>query len=171
MAGHDLLHGFPPVSAADARILILGSMPGRASLDAGRYYAHPRNHFWPIVGAVLGFAPDLEYTERAARLIEHRIALWDVLRNCKREGSLDSAIDRTSLVPNDFAAFFAEHREIESIVFNGAAAESLYLRHVWHNGVRYYRMPSTSPANATYTFQQKLEAWCSVLAGGSEWPR
>jgi hypoxanthine-DNA glycosylase len=159
---------FPPVAAPDARILILGSMPGQASLNAGRYYAHPRNAFWPIIGELLDFSPDLPYPQRLQVLQAAGIALWDVIAACERSGSLDAAIVPDSIRANDFAAFFAVHREIRDVFFNGAAAEQVFRRHVAPRlslaGLRFRRLPSTSPAHAAQGFAQKLAAW-SVIPG------
>ena len=159
---------FPPVATPDARILILGSMPGQASLNAGQYYAHPRNAFWPIVGELLGFSPDLPYPQRLQLLQAAGIALWDVIAACERSGSLDAAIVPDSIRANDFAAFFAVHREIRDVFFNGAAAEKAFRRHVAPRlslaGLSFRRLPSTSPAHAAQGFAQKLAAW-SVIPG------
>lgn len=161
MTGH--ARGFPPIAAPGARILILGSMPGRASLAAGQYYAHPRNAFWPIMGALLGFDPALHYPERAARLAAAGIALWDVLHACTRPGSLDTAIDRDSAEPNDFAAFLAAQPGIHHVFFNGAAAAALFRRHDHlPPGAVSTRLPSTSPAHAGRNFAEKLAAWEAV---------
>ncbi|QLQ24531.1 MAG: DNA-deoxyinosine glycosylase [Dechloromonas sp.] len=167
MTGH--ARGFPPIAAPGARILILGSMPGQASLAAGQYYAHPRNAFWPIMGALLGFAPALPYPERAVRLAAAGVALWDVLHACTRPGSLDTAIDRDSAEPNDFAAFFAAQPGIRHVFFNGSAAAALFRRHdQLPPGAAGTRLPSTSPAHAGRNFADKLAAWQAVadaLAG------
>ena len=161
--------GFPPIAAPGARILILGSMPGRASLAAGEYYAHPRNAFWPIMGTLLGFDPVLLYPERAARLAAAGVALWDVLHACTRPGSLDTAIDRDSVEPNDFAALFAAQPGIHHVFFNGSAAAALFRRHgQLPPGATGTRLPSTSPAHAGRNFAAKLAAWQAVadaLAG------
>ncbi len=157
--------GFPPVAAPDARALILGSLPGQASLAARRYYAHPRNAFWPILGALLGFSADAPYEARVAALIEAKIALWDVCAAASRPGSLDSAIARDSVRPNDFAAFFAAHPKIARIGFNGAAAFDLYRRHgLPAAGFDFVRLPSTSPAHAAMDIAAKRRRWAAFLA-------
>ena len=119
-----LSHGFPPVAAPGARVLILGSMPGQASLRAAEYYAHERNAFWRIMGDLLGAGLDLPYAQRLEKLTAAGVALWDVIAACERAGSLDADIVGHSVVPNDFAAFFAAHRSIARVFFNGAAAET-----------------------------------------------
>lgn len=95
-----------PLSRPDAGVLILGSMPGVASLKAQQYYAHPQNLFWKILGCTFGFDPAATYEERTQYLAEAGVAVWDVLASCMREGSLDADIDKASAVPNDFATFF-----------------------------------------------------------------
>lgn len=162
------VQGFPPVAAADARILILGSMPGIASLKQTRYYAHPRNAFWPIAAQVLGFDPAAGYPHRLQALQHARIALWDVLQTCERPGSLDAAIRPDTLVPNDFAAFLQAHPRLIRICFNGAKAATLYRRHVLPrltsaHSLQYLDLPSTSPAHAAAKFDQKLAAWRDAL--------
>ncbi len=158
---------FPPIEKPDARILILGSMPGEASLRAGQYYAHPRNLFWPIMGELLDIGPSASYGERIGVLESARIALWDVLHTCRRKGSLDSDIESGSLVPNDFAAFFQGHPQINHVFFNGARAEACYRRQVLPfietGSIEYLRLPSTSPANASIPHACKLEAWRAVM--------
>jgi TDG/mug DNA glycosylase family protein len=165
---------FPPIASPDARILILGSMPGVASLTAGEYYAHPRNAFWPIMGELIGAGPELAYAARVRRLTARRIAVWDVLQSCVRGGSLDSSIDEDSIVPNDFAAFFAKHRKIARVYFNGGTAERVFRRYVLADlgeraaGIAIARLPSTSPAHAGRSFQQKLHAWRVALAPATD---
>lgn len=157
---------FAPIEAAGARLLILGSMPGAASLAAGEYYAHPRNLFWPIMGELVGARPTLPYAQRIARLRGAGIALWDVLASCVRPGSLDSAIDDASVEPNDFAGFFAGHPRIGQVFFNGAKAEQVFRRRVLGlvalPPLQLQRLPSTSPAHAGRTLAQKLAAWQAV---------
>jgi hypoxanthine-DNA glycosylase len=160
-----LLRGLPPVIDARARVLILGSFPSVRSLADGQYYANPRNAFWPIVGDVFGFDCAADYARRLAALQSHGVALWDVLGGCRRFGSADSAIDSKSLVVNDFAAFFAEHRNITRVYFNGAKAADLYERLAGPGKpgatVNYQRLPSTSPANAI-PHAAKLAAWTVI---------
>ncbi len=164
-----VIQSFPPIADARATRLILGSMPGVASLAAGQYYAHPQNAFWRIMGEWLGFAPDAAYAERVQALHRARIAVWDVLQFCERPGSLDSAILRDSEVANDFAAFFAQHPLITEVFFNGGAAQACFVRHMTdaagRANLKFLRLPSTSPAFAAMRYEQKREAWRQVLAG------
>ena len=157
------LRGFPPIANRNAKILVLGSMPGAASLAADEYYAHPQNAFWPIMGALVGADPALPYHARTAALKAAGIALWDVLASCERKGSLDTDIRSDSIVANDFASFFTSHRKITEVLFNGAMAETCFLRHVAPlidgTSIRFLRMPSTSPANASLSRSRKLEQW------------
>ncbi|MHB1590463.1 MAG: DNA-deoxyinosine glycosylase, partial [Sulfuricella sp.] len=124
------VHSFPPIADARARVLILGSMPGKLSLQAQQYYAHPRNAFWHILGELVGAHADLTYQTRMRVLKANGIALWDVLKSCTREGSLDSDIDDASIIANDFASFHRAHPDIAYIFFNGAKAEACYRKHV-----------------------------------------
>jgi len=169
------VHSFPPVSSPDARVLILGSMPGRASLLANEYYAHPRNAFWSVVESLFGAARDAPYAARLGALVDRRIALWDVLRTCTRASSLDSDIDLSSIVPNDFASFFAAHPRVVHVFFNGGAAERLFLRHVQptlsdrDSAMTLERLPSTSPAHAALSLAQKIERW-RVVRGALDVP-
>jgi len=159
-----LVHSFPPIEDSDARVLILGSMPSVASLRARQYYAHPRNAFWRIMGELFGAGPDVAYEARGRVLKSRRLALWDVLKCCTREGSLDARIDDATVVANDFPSFFEGHPRLERVYFNGAKAEQVYRRKVAPlvgdvAEVRYERLPSTSPANAAKSFADKLKAW------------
>lgn len=163
-----LLTGFSWQAKADARVLILGSMPGVASLEAQQYYAHPRNAFWAIMGEVLGFEASLPYPQRLDALMEKRVALWDVAYQCVRTGSLDSAM--REVVANDFAGFFASHPQVGTVLFNGATAEKLYTTRVLslnpegrNRPMQYLRMPSTSPAHASMCREEKLAMWQQAL--------
>lgn len=166
------IRSFPPIADEHARILILGSMPGKESLRTGQYYAHPRNAFWPILGELTGASPALPYETRARILKSAGIALWDVLASCMRPGSLDADIDPDSIHPNDFAAFFETHPHITRVYFNGAAAEQYFRKHALPQlaqlPLQLQRLPSTSPANASLRYEQKLQAWQAIL---SEPPR
>lgn len=169
--GAALVQSFHPVASADAEILILGSMPGTASLAAGRYYAHPRNAFWPILAELLRFDGSCPYEERLDALRSARIALWDVLHSCRRDGSLDARIGKQDQAANDFAALYRTHPHIRRVLFNGAMAEQCYARHVLACGIGsaqdYVRLPSTSPANASWSFERKLAAWRSAIRSGA----
>ena len=161
-----VVRSFAPVEDAAARVLILGSMPGAESLRTGQYYAHPRNLFWPILGELAGASAAYPYHRRLAALKRARIALWDVLKTCAREGSLDSRIDNGSLVANDFRSFFRRHPGITHVFFNGAKAEVCFRRCVLPDEnlppIEYRRLPSTSPAHAAMSYQQKLKAWRAI---------
>jgi hypoxanthine-DNA glycosylase len=168
LALHKRLKGFPPVADRRARILVLGSMPGEASLAAGQYYAFRHNQFWRIAGEVLGFAPDAPYAARTALLRKRRIALWDVIESCVRPGSLDSAIREDSLRANDFAGFLADHPGIARVCFNGRMAESAWRRHFAATlpatrRLEYRLLPSTSPAHAGMGYRAKLRKWRSAI--------
>lgn len=163
------VQSFPPIESASARLLILGTMPGIASLRAGQYYAHPQNAFWRIAGTIFGFDPASPYEIRVARMRAAGIAIWDVLKSCTRQSSLDSDIVHATAVPNDLPAFLAAHPGIRRICFNGAKAEALFARHVQPRlaadpDVQYVRLPSTSPANASVSWPAKLQAWQAALA-------
>ena len=157
--------GFPPIASGNARILVLGSLPGERSIAENRYYAHPQNVFWRIMQAI--FDIDGEYADRCRQLAEHRVALWDVLHSSVRPGSMDADIRLASATPNDFGEFFAAHTQIRLIAFNGKKAEQLFERFVDPLGVadsiRRVGLPSTSPAYASLSFSGKLAAWRDAL--------
>src|SRR6476660_9849239 len=139
------LHGLAPIIGNGAKSLILGNMPSVLSLGAQQYYANPRNAFWTITGEIFGFDASASYEERVSALVTQRIAVWDVLRSCRRVGSLDSAVERDSMVANDFASFFHNHPTIERVYFNGGAAEANYRRLIDVQApLIYRRLPSTS---------------------------
>ncbi len=162
MSKRPRIFSFPPVARMDARVLILGSMPGQASLDAHQYYAHSRNLFWPIMAGLFGVNTALPYSERLQILQDHHVALWDVLQSCVREGSLDSDIEGE--VVNDFVSFFREHALITHVFFNGAKAENVFRRYVkdYPAHLVLTRLPSTSPAHAALSFENKLAAWTQI---------
>jgi TDG/mug DNA glycosylase family protein len=164
-----LSFGFPPVSSPAARVLVLGSLPGQLSLERAEYYANPQNMFWRIMAIRVPQLP-ADYAGRVAALVEHRIALWDVLAAATRSGSLDAAIAKDA-IPNNFRAFLHAHPKIEVIGFNGATAARLYERHVHptladaHRAIVRQTLPSTSGAHATLTLAEKAARW-SVLWDG-----
>lgn len=157
--------GFPPVAQPDARILILGSLPGDRSIAEQQYYAHPQNAFWRIMRELFGI--DGKYEERCAQLSANGIALWDVLHSSVRPGSMDADIRLSSAAANDFAGFFFAHPHINKVAFNGKKAEQLFVRFVESDGVatglRRIALPSTSPAYASMSFSGKLVAWRNAL--------
>jgi hypoxanthine-DNA glycosylase len=168
----EMSEGFPPVSRADARILILGSLPGERSIAEQQYYAHPKNAFWPIMKELFGVQG--QYQDRLEQLLEHKIALWDVLLSSVRSGSLDGSIKLDSSRANDFETFFCAHADIRLIAFNGKKAEQLFARFVASNSIghsiRRTGLPSTSPAYAAMPFSGKLALWRRAMAAASDNP-
>lgn len=161
---------FPPIATQSASILILGSMPSVKSLEQQQYYAHPRNAFWSIMSVLLEMESGLDYDQRCNILMAHHLAVWDVLKACQRKGSLDVDIDTTSMIINDFNLFLQQHFHIKTIVFNGTKAEQVFNRHVLptlteqQSAIVRLRLPSTSPAHAAVTFEQKLQQWQQILS-------
>ena len=157
-----MLEGLAPVIAADTRLVILGSFPGVASLAAQQYYGHPRNQLWPLLSALWGEdLVALAYAQRLAALERHRVGLWDVYRNCEREGSLDSAI--RSPVPNDLSRLKSLAPRLQAVAHNGA--ESARSRRLTERlGLAVHALPSSSPANASWSFERKLAAWRDVFS-------
>jgi len=159
------IEGFEPVAKADAVILILGSMPSVASLREQQYYAHPKNLFWEIMGRLFDAGRELPYAERLQRLAAQRIALWDAAAQCRRQGSLDSNIKPGSIVPNDFQALFGRCPRIRAIFFNGQKAAAMFQRLVTPGlpescrSIRLQTLPSTSPAHAAMTAEEKIRRW------------
>lgn len=157
------------------RALVLGSMPGLASLRAGRYYAHPRNAFWPLMAALFDLPADGGYPARAAALAARGVAVWDVLAECEREGSLDSAIVPASARVNDLPALLLAQPTLGVVALNGGAAARLFRRHVapalaarlaaaGRDAPLVLALPSTSPAHAARSFEAKLAAWRALAA-------
>jgi hypoxanthine-DNA glycosylase len=158
-----LLRGLPPIIDDGAQLLILGNMPSVMSLAAQEYYANPRNAFWRITGAIFGFDADAPYDDRTAALRANGVAVWDVLRACRRVGSLDSAVAPDSMVANDFASLFDDYARITRVFFNGAAAEKNFNRLVRIGpNLDYRRLPSTSPAQ-TMRYEDKLATWRAAI--------
>ena len=163
-----ILEGLPAVVGDRPRVLVLGSMPGEQSLRCQQYYAHPRNDFWRVMEDVLGIPRQRTYAERVELLKGKGIALWDVLAACVRPGSLDARIDRASMRTNDILGLALRHGSLERIVFNGAFAQTVFLSRIAPGAVLpahigLMRLPSTSPANASRRYDEKLAAWRSAL--------
>ena len=151
------LIGLAPVIAPGTKLVVLGSFPGAASLAAQQYYAHPRNHFWPIVGTLLGIdLLALPYAERLQAVRERGLGMWDVYAACVREGSLDSAIEAAE--PNDLASLKRRAPGLAAIAHNGGES-ARSMRVTGALGLPVFRLPSTSPANASWSFERKLAAW------------
>jgi hypoxanthine-DNA glycosylase len=152
---------FPPIIDAQARVLVLGTLPGEESLRRGEYYAHPRNLFWPIVFALFGEPPALSYAERLAFLTAHRIAAWDVCELGERERSADTTIRLER--PNAIDRLLDQHPLIRAVAFNGTTAQRLYAHHFARRAaLTYLALPSTSPAHATIDFSAKLTRWTAL---------
>lgn len=157
------LQGLAPVIAPHTRLVVLGSFPGEASLAAQRYYAHPRNHFWPILAALWGVdLPALPYPQRLEQALQRGLGLWDVYASCRREGSLDSAIEAATL--NDLQSLRQLAPGLLAVAHNGGESARA-MRVTRALGVAVHRLPSTSPANASWSFERKLAAWREVFAG------
>lgn len=166
------LKGLPPLLGDDARVLVLGSMPGAESLRRREYYGHPRNHFWRIIQDLYLIPRELPYGVRVEALRGAGVAVWDVLASCHRQGSLDAAIERASMRVNAIDSLVRSQPRLERIVFNGAFAEQVYRSCIKAQveAVRQLttvRLPSTSPANASFGYERKLAAWRAGLLPGS----
>ena len=154
---------FPPVVGESPRILILGTLPGQESLKQQQYYAHPRNAFWKILFQTFSteFADD--YKTRLTLIKDNQMALWDICRIGIRKGSLDAHIKHE--IPNAIPQLIAQHPTLKTIFFNGKKAEQLFGKYFWREThITYKTLLSTSPANATYTFEQKLANWQQIKA-------
>jgi hypoxanthine-DNA glycosylase len=161
-AGATRLHGLAPVVAAHTRLVVLGSFPSAASLAAGEYYAHPRNQFWPILSALWNQdLRSLPYRRRLAVVRERGLGIWDVHASCCRQGSLDSAIEDAR--PNDLAGLLRRAPGVQAFAHNGGESARA-MRITAALGIAVYRLPSTSPANASWSFERKLAAWRDVFA-------
>ena len=163
-----ILTGFAPVVPAQPKVLILGSMPGEASLHAQQYYAHPRNAFWPVMQMLFDIDRELHYEARIQQLKVHGVALWDVVYQCRRAGSLDAAIEIDSIKLNNIGSLLQSCPEITAIFCNGGKAWDLFRRHFFKRvpsirpAMIMAKLPSTSPANARLSLQQKSVAWQKV---------
>ena len=166
--------GFPPLIGTNARVLVLGTLPSLKSLELNQYYGHPQNAFWRIMGVLFGAGRDLPYIDRVRALTDHGIAVWDVLASSVRPGSMDAAIERATSVPNNFARLYNEQPGISRVCFNGKSAADLYRRLVaptlenTSNTRQYQTLPSTSPAYASMSFEEKLDRWRTAIVAAQE---
>jgi len=164
--------GFAPIAQSDATTLILGSLPSVRSIQLGEYFAHPRNTFWRIMAEAIQVDPANSYAQRVASLLAARIAVWDVLEHAVRPGSLDASIKAESAMPNDFETFLREHSALRRVCFNGQKAATIFSRRVLAGlgergrALSLVTLPSTSPAYAAMTFEEKSERWLIGLAIG-----
>lgn len=166
------LISFPPVISPAASTLILGSMPGNRSLRVGQYYGNPQNLFWPFIEEIFAIPRAIPYAQRLEALQGVGIALWDVLKECEREGSLDTAIVPASELPNDFHWLLTTYPTLQRICFNGSKAATAFTRHVLptlppslHTTLTLIPLPSTSPANRAIPTADKLARWRAALQG------
>ena len=150
-------HTIPPVYDANSRILVLGSFPSVKSRESGFFYGHPQNRFWKVLAGILDIPVPMTVNEKKAMLLDHSIAVWDVIASCRITGSSDSSIK--DVVPNDFEKILSSAR-IERICANGATAWKLYEKYVKQStGMNAVKLPSTSPANAAWSLEQLIECW------------
>ena len=163
-----LKEGFPPIARKDARVLILGSMPGEESLRRKEYYGNPRNAFWKIMARIFEFDPLLDYEKKIGVLTENSVALWDVLKTCERFGSLDTNIKTGTIIKNNFVDFYRRFPCIRNVFFNGSRAEHEYQKRVMPeisampHCLIHKRLPSTSPAMSRLSFAEKLLEWSEI---------
>lgn len=150
---------FPPIANAKSKILILGTMPGKDSLKFNEYYAHPRNTFWKLMFDVLGTPFSNDYKVKQSLLLNNKIALWDILETCVREGSLDADILEEE--PADLNTFLKTHSKIKHLLFNGKSSHAFFVRHTKGISLPYTILPSTSPAHAI-PYEKKIAAWSSI---------
>jgi hypoxanthine-DNA glycosylase len=149
---------FPPIAYLDSKVLILGTMPGERSLQLNQYYANPQNQFWKILSFVTGDNFSVSYVEKKKLFLKNKIAIWDVLMHCEREGSLD--INISDEAPNDFKSFYSHYQGIEAIFFNGGKAEKLFSNYnLYESGKNYTALPSTSSANTSMMLNEKASIW------------
>ena len=158
-----MLKSFSPVTDGNTQVLVVGTMPGGASLKAGQYYAYRHNHFWQIISVLFNSGEPFDsYEEKLSVLLKNKIGLWDSLKYCRRKGSLDKDIN--CAIPNNFALLFKKRPLIKRIVFNGRAAQKFFTaNNPVLEGYEYLLMPSTSPANASKSFEEKLALWQQAL--------
>lgn len=159
-----MIECFPPIIDNNAQILIIGTMPSVKSLNAAEYYAHPRNAFWKIIATLFNNGADFsDFAEKKACILKNHLALWDNLKFCERNGSLDSNIK--NMIPNDFETLLKKHSNIRCLIFNGQKSFQIFKKfhHELLETYQYFVLPSTSPANAALSFDKKLTFWQEAL--------
>ena len=154
-------YSFSPISDKESTILILGSLPGEESLKQQQYYAHNRNLFWKIMFDILKAAPTTDYNRKCQLLLDNHIALWDMVHRGNRIGSLDSNIKNEEV--NNLNSFLKEHTKINKILLNGKKAEALFKKQFSNIDIPTITLPSTSPANARMSYEEKLGLWKSAI--------
>jgi len=159
------IHSFQPIIDARCRVLILGTVPGPVAFRTKQFYGFKGNHFWPIMVSLFApdgpKAPELAYAQKVRLVLANRVAIWDVVKSCRRVGSSDSAM--TCIVPTDIPDLLKKHRGIQAIFLNGKTAERLYRKFSADRvAVPAFCLPSTSPANASIGFHEKLKRWSVV---------
>lgn len=161
--GDNMIKSFKPIVDENSRVLILGSMPGVKSLEKKQYYGNNRNNFWKLIYALFGKKPDIDYNDKLKFLKEHNIARWDVLSTCNREGSSDNLIKNASV--NNIKGLLQKYDKIKAVFLNGRTAEKYFVRFVLPEiePISYFYLPSSSPANARMSFEEKLAVWKNVL--------
>lgn len=163
-----VLHGLAPIVGKRPEILLLGSMPSVSSLEKQQYYGHPRNAFWPLLAHLLNFELHEQYKKNAAQATKRGIAIWDVIGQCERKGSLDSAIVKGSERINPIPDLLVNYQSIKTIGLNGGTAATLFKHHCLSEldakQLNIHYLPSTSPANARMNFAEKCAAWQRVFA-------
>ena len=157
-----MIQSFEPIIAKKPEILILGTMPGEASLQLNQYYGFKQNAFWKILFHVYHTIYSDDYAHKKQLILDHQLALWDVLQFCTREGSLDSAIKEE--VPNDILGLLKQHKSIRKILFNGQKAKQYFDKYIKYSELEIHVLPSTSPANARMSFDEKLVKWRDALS-------
>ena len=155
------IFSFPPIYSPKSKVLILGTMPGKKSLELNQYYGHGGNQFWNIMFSLFEMPLSKDYDDRKQVLLDNNIALWDVLKACVRESSADS--DILSEEPNDFDSLIQNSTGINTIFFNGKNAKEYFDRYISIEIDNQYVLPSTSPANTWKTFDQKVDLWRTIL--------
>ncbi len=157
--------GFLPIVGEQPKVLVLGSMPSQRSLQHQQYYGHPQNAFWWLMSQLFEFDVALPYDARVEIVKRCGVAIWDVVHEAVRPGSMDADIQESALVTNDFSVFMAQHSSIRVLLFNGQASQKLFKKHVAGEfDLPQLVLPSTSPAYAAMSRDEKLSQWRQILA-------